>query len=802
MGKRKVEVLAPAGSFESMVAAVNAGADAVYIGGNRFGARAYANNLDEDMMIRAIDYVHLHGAKIYMTVNTLVKEKELPDLYGYLKPYYEAGLDAVIVQDLGVFAFIREHFPKMDIHVSTQMTVTGKYSAEKLKEMGAVRVVPARELTLGEIREIYDATGLEIETFVHGALCYCYSGQCLFSSLIGGRSGNRGRCAQPCRLPFDVMRDGTYINKKNEKYILSLKELCTLDLIPDILEAGVCSLKIEGRMKSPRYTAGVVSVYRKYVDMYLKNGRTGYKVDPADRRMLLDLFDRGGQSDGYYRVHNGRDMVVLKEKPAFREGNQELFDRLDRMYVDAVKKEKIKGTAYFEVGKPARLTVTGDLTGKAAEQVQREQEEQIRENRRRRAIAEGIDPKHVEEEVLAAGAASIICAVDGNVVEEAKSAPMDEARIRKQLQKTGDSPFEFEGLDIIIKGNVFVPVQALNAMRREALEGLEKGLLKEHKRQMECQEQLSEMQDGPFEIPKTCKEGDCQMTSDEGAIVNSDDENSREFNALVSSKEQFEAVLNRMTEWKVEKPACAYGIYLASDDFDANGWKTLVNRCHDAGVFCYLMLPRIFRTHAENYFLKNLELLKNAGFDAFGVGAMEEPGFMQKYVPGAKLHFDHGMYTFNSKAASVMKQYGASRETIPVELNSREITERGGQGEMIIYGYLPMMVSAQCIRKTTEGCTGKPELLFLKDRKGKEMPVRNQCRFCYNTIYNESPMSLLGLSEEVERFAPSSLRLNFTIEDRAETEKVLSAFHAEYMEGRKAAPLANFTRGHFKRGVE
>lgn len=325
---KQVEILAPAGSFESMVAAVNAGADAVYIGGSRFGARAYANNLDEETMLKAIDFVHLHGCKIYMTVNTLVKEKELSELGAYLKPYYEAGLDAVIVQDLGVFSYIHENFPKLPLHVSTQMTVTGKYSAKQLKEMGAVRVVPARELTLGEIREIYDNTGLEIETFVHGALCYGYSGQCLFSSLIGGRSGNRGRCAQTCRLPFNVLRDGRFINKKNEKYVLSLKDLCTLDLIPEIIEAGVCSLKIEGRMKSPRYTAGVVSVYRKYVDMYLEYGKKGYQIDPADRKLLLDLFDRGGQSDGYYQTHNGRDMVVLKEKPAFREGNQELFDGL------------------------------------------------------------------------------------------------------------------------------------------------------------------------------------------------------------------------------------------------------------------------------------------------------------------------------------------------------------------------------------------------------------------------------------------------------------------------------------------
>ena len=267
MEKRKVEILAPAGSYESMVAAVNAGANAVYIGGSRFGARAYADNLDEEAMIRAIDFVHLHNCRIYMTVNTLVKEKELPELYGYLKPYYEAGLDAVLVQDLGVFSYIREHFPDLPLHISTQMTVTGKYSAADLKRMGAVRVVPARELSLKEIREISEATGLEVETFVHGALCYCYSGQCLFSSLIGGRSGNRGRCAQTCRLPFDVEKGDKVLGGKNEKYVLSLKDLCTLDLLPEILEAGVCSLKIEGRMKSPRYTAGVVSIYRKYVDM-------------------------------------------------------------------------------------------------------------------------------------------------------------------------------------------------------------------------------------------------------------------------------------------------------------------------------------------------------------------------------------------------------------------------------------------------------------------------------------------------------------------------------------------------------
>ena len=444
MEKRKVEILAPAGSYESMVAAVNAGANAVYIGGSRFGARAYADNLDEEAMIRAIDFVHLHNCRIYMTVNTLVKEKELPELYGYLKPYYEAGLDAVLVQDLGVFSYIREHFPDLPLHISTQMTVTGKYSAAELKRMGAVRVVPARELSLKEIREIRETTGLEVETFVHGALCYCYSGQCLFSSLIGGRSGNRGRCAQTCRLPFDVEKGDKVLGGKNEKYVLSLKDLCTLDLLPEILEAGVCSLKIEGRMKSPRYTAGVVSIYRKYVDMYLAHGRSGYRVDPADRRALLELFDRGGQSEGYYKEHNGRDMVVLKEKPAFREPDQELFDHLDRTYVDAVKKEPIRGTALVSEGKPVRLTVEYTPSLEPAETMEAGM-----------AVLEPI---------------SVACT--GDLAETAKNAPMDGDRIRKQLMKTGDSPFFFEELEVLVEGKVFLPVQALNRLRREALEEL------------------------------------------------------------------------------------------------------------------------------------------------------------------------------------------------------------------------------------------------------------------------------------------------------------------------------------------
>ena len=233
---RYIEILSPAGSYESLEAAVKAGADAVYIGGTRFGARAFADNLEEDMLLKAIDYAHLHNCKVYLTVNTLLKERELEELYSYLLPYYCHGLDAVIVQDIGVLAFIREQFPDLPIHASTQMTITNALGAKFLENLGVERVVTARELQLTEIREIADRTNLEIESFVHGALCYCYSGQCLYSSMIGGRSGNRGQCAQPCRLPYRVG------NQENQ-YLLSLKDICTLEYIPELVEAGISSFK-------------------------------------------------------------------------------------------------------------------------------------------------------------------------------------------------------------------------------------------------------------------------------------------------------------------------------------------------------------------------------------------------------------------------------------------------------------------------------------------------------------------------------------------------------------------------------
>ena len=726
--KKAVEILAPAGSFESMKAAVAAGADAIYMGGSRFGARAFAENPGEDKLLEAIDYVHLHGRKLYLTVNTLMKEQEIQELYEYLVPYYRQGLDAVIVQDMGTFAFIRKHFPELPIHASTQMTITGAYGAKILKDLGAERVVTARELSLKEIRKIRDQVDVEIESFVHGALCYCYSGQCLFSSLIGGRSGNRGRCAQTCRLPYEVKREGQTLGGKDDRYCLSLKDLSTLDILPDLIEAGVYSMKIEGRMKSPRYTAGVVSIYRKYVDLYLSKGRQGYGVDGQDKKALLDLFDRGGQTDGYYKRQNGRDMAVWKEKPAFREGNQQLFDYLDKNFVEKQVKEPVVGTALLEEGENASLLLS---------------------------------------------ACGHHAAVTGELVQTAQNQPATEEKVRKQIDKTGNSPFYFENLDIQIKGNVFLPVQALNDLRRRGLEALEEEILKEYKNDRKT-EPLKAC-DEPFSSRKTTSESQKLTISLERPDC---------FDEAVSSPD-------------VKR------IYIDAGEFKPELWKMSVESCHRSGKECMLTMPHIFRTLAEQFFDKHLTELKAAAFDGFLIRSLEETGYLKKKGIKGRMVFDFGMYGLNNHAQEMLEKLGADELTWPVELNSRELGKLRVPGELLVYGRLPMMVTAQCLHQSLEQCDKTTVVLSLKDRIGKSFPVKNHCSFCYNSIYNSAAVSLLGLQEAVKDLSPSAIRLQFTTESKAQTKAVIQSFSDEFLYGREAKlPFEEFTRGHFKRGVE
>ena len=749
--KKRAELLAPAGSFASLKAAVAAGADAVYMGGARFGARAYAQNADQDEMIAAIEYAHLHGCRLYMTVNTLFKENELGELYEYLLPYYKAGLDGVIVQDLGALSFIREHFPGIELHASTQMTITSVYGAKELKRLGCCRVVPAREVSLEEIRRIYDETGMDIETFVHGALCYCYSGQCLMSSLIGGRSGNRGRCAQPCRLPYRVyeQENGTAVNKEDQKCVLSMKDLCTLDILPQILEAGVFSLKIEGRMKSPRYTAGVVRIYRKYLDRYLEYGSERYYVEPEDKKELLDLFDRGGFTSGYYTRHNGRDMIALKEKPEFRETNKELFDFLDREYVETEKKEPVEGYAYLAEGLPSVLTLTcGDIS----------------------------------------------VTVSGQEPQAAKNQPMTREKVIRQLGKTGATAFEFTELEAEVCGALFLPVQTLNELRREGFEALTEAIQNQWRRKAP---EAGEVQNGADSGEKSSRAAGCA-----GPVP--DESAGKRPMYLTVSAETGDQLSAALVVPEVRR------ICLDASSFQPERWAEFVQLIHQAGKECYLTLPHIFRTHAIGFFRTYRSCLEQAGFDGLLIRAFEEIQWMREEQVSLSASFDASVYAWNHGAVHTLKEEQAAFITAPWELNSRELEpvfeacrREGLPAELIVYGRAPMMVSAQCITKTVKGCSKCPSLLWMKDRTGARLPVQNHCAFCYNTILNPLPVSLHGCADSVKRLAPEGLRLCFTIETGEETKAVLNAFAAEFIRGENAEPpFTEFTRGHFRRGVE
>ena len=625
MRREEIELLAPAGSYEGFEAAIGAGADAVYVGGAAFGARAYAKNFGEEELLRAIDTAHIHGKKLYLTVNTLLKNRELSEqLYDYLLPYYKEGLDAVIVQDLGVFKMIREMFPGMHLHASTQMTVTGPEGMKFLEEQGASRVVTARELSLDEIRRMHETSPIEIESFVHGALCYSYSGQCLMSSILGGRSGNRGRCAQPCRLPYQTGLCGEYreetenqrsknctnkshINKnrtnrnfenknqssrnrqdkfQEEVCPLSLKDISAIEILPQIIEAGVTSLKIEGRMKQPGYTAGVTSVYRKYLDILFEKGAENYKVAEKDRQYLLDLFNRGGSCTGYYEMQNGPSMMAFTNEK--KTG--------DITPVLRKKKEKIQGTLILFPGSPAILDVS----------------------------CRGIH-----------GSASL------GEVQYAQNQPLTGERIRSQMEKLGNTEYEWENLEIQMDESIFIPMKMLNEVRRQALESLEEEILKSYRRE-EVEKNSQHTNKKEVKIQKTLP-------------------------IYISCEE-------KSTALALYKREGIQGMYLNGDAMEA---------CLDEGVSrgmeMYLSLPHIMRGEFPENLLTQIDNWLDRGMTGFLVRNLETFAILKKAGLAEKCVLDHSVYTWNDEAVDFWIGQHVMRNTVPLELNEGEIRHRNNQ---------------------------------------------------------------------------------------------------------------------------
>ncbi len=438
---KKPEILAPAGSLEALKASFKAGADAVYMGGTKYGARAYAKNFTDEELLYAIDHANLRGKKLYLTVNTLVKERELEDLREYLEPLYKEGLSGVIVQDMGVIKMISEEFPLMPVHISTQAGAATGIWAHVFKDTSVRRIVVPRELSLDEIRDLKADSGLEVEVFVQGAMCYCFSGQCLFSSILGGRSGNRGRCAQPCRLPVDVERDNRKINFSRERYALSLKDMNTLQILPDIIETGADSLKIEGRMKSPDYSAITSYMYRKYVDLYMERGRGGYMVEEKDMLLLRDFYGRGDFSQGYFKDDLGKDMLTLSS-PAYntdeKAGSKGYREKILKIITDNDDRIPLTCRVSIEKNKPVVMEIEGP---------------------------HGLSFSFSQGMALKAEKR----AVTADVVTD-------------KMDKTGDSPFTFREFKAHVEEDVFVPLSDLKELRRNALKSLEDRILEYSKR--------------------------------------------------------------------------------------------------------------------------------------------------------------------------------------------------------------------------------------------------------------------------------------------------------------------------------
>ena len=718
---KKVELLAPAGNYDALLGAVNAGADAVYLGGEQYGARAYADNFSRDEIISGIRLAHIYHKKIYLTINTLVKERELEGLYDFLLPFYEAGLDGVIIQDLGVLAYVKRYFPGLELHASTQMTLTGSEGVSFLKEYGVSRVVPARELSLEEIKNLKE-TGAEVEIFIHGAMCYCYSGQCLFSSILGGRSGNRGRCAQPCRLPYEI-------NGGKECFPLSMRDMCTIDLLPELIESGVDSFKIEGRMKKPSYVAGVTAIYRKYIDQYYEKG--SIRVSAQDRQLLSSLYIRSKIGDGYFHRHNGREMLTL-ESPAYSETDPGILTEIADRYVHAPEKVPVDAQIELCSGKPAKLS-------------------------------------------LRAKEAVITC--EGEIVQEAQKQPLQTEKIEQQIRKTGASLLKVQDIKVKTQGQVFLPIGAINELRRKAVLAMEDKLIAAPSREavpydpyVRPQRQRLQKRPGGESLRKPLE-------------------------VCVSTWDQFDQIIDRGL----------YRIYLDSRLFLEKETLQKKLSLKKGNTQIYGSTPYIVREKDDKTLFDVEDAYKEQLIQGVLIRNLESLAILKDSIAKKDLELDYGVYVWNHEALDLLSDK-ASGICLPVELNKGEWEELITYGKQkmrlsaVVYGRLPMMITANCLQKTSDGCRGKSGTVMLKDRYGKEFPVYHDCRHCYNIVYNSVPLSLhRAFSEELQEAL--HCRLDFTLETAKECLKVTEYFQKISVQYEDPF-YSEYTTGHYKRGVE
>ena len=739
---REIEILAPAGSLESLYAALKLGADAVYTGTKRFGARAFADNPDVEELREALLYAHLRKKKIYLTVNTLLSDREVEEeLFPMIAPLYEAGLDACIVQDFGVLSFLHENFPDMDLHASTQMTLLSGEEAELYRDFGITRFVPARECTIDEICQMRKQTDLEIEVFVHGALCYCYSGQCLMSEVIGGRSGNRGMCAQPCRLPFK--------SPFGEKHLFSTKDMCTLLYIPELAESGIDSFKIEGRMKKKEYSAYLASLYRYYVDLYQSEGNAAYQelIENRDSelwrdiRRSQDVYNRGGFSGGYlfetekedvmFPEKNGHYGTLVGEVVRTGTGSavfrtcekihyQDILEfRLPddtKAYEYTVKEEVEKGTlvtcnvtrgSQIFRGQKVYRTRNAALLVWVDEQIDRTDDCLMLEGIFRGKIGNPVS--------LTVTGAGVTVTVPGLNLQKAEKRPVNSEDVRKRLSKMGNTVYRWKSLNVEMDEDSFLPLGEIGRMRRDAIRKWE--LAAVAMRERVCQRE------------HVIKKIPCQ---EEVTMLS------------VSDCRQLAEAL--------KVPSQKALVHVKLEDFSWGEWKQLPGLL--AGRKVAISFPRILRGEGYKHFLKIWEaagLWKRVDISAVVVNSHRALLLAEKYAPGTRRIADENFYHSNHRAEEVLDRYGIS-QSVPVG-----------------YGRTEVMVTEGCLKRTAGHCDGRQERISVSSPRKDEFVVVNHCDSCYNTIYTKNTFE--------KRTGDIGIRLNFTWESPEEMRKVLKRWN-------------------------
>lgn len=782
---KKVELLAPAGGVESIYAAVQNGADAIYLGGSRFSARAYASNFTDADMEKIVDYCHVYGVKIYVTVNTLIKQDEMKDVMDYIKFLYKIGVDALIVQDVGVAALIKKNFGDFEIHASTQMTIHNAEGALYYKELGFKRIVLSRELSLKEIKYISKDLNIETEMFIHGALCVCYSGQCLMSSVIGGRSGNRGRCAQPCRLPYTLINENTMESKKG--YFLSTKDICNLKDIEAIISSGTSSLKIEGRMKKPEYVAGVVSAYRKAIDSVYSGKK--YNAE-AEERKLLKLFNREGFSKAYLFGNIGSNMmaynfpkntgirlgkvlndgnVLLEEeinlKDGIRAGDKgavvSKITKNGKEVLEAKEKDKVrlypefykKGDIIYKTSDEKFLT---ELSGSYEDKYKKKIDMNV-------VVAFKLStPMHLRAVLNK----EIYVEYFGENVEKAQRKPITREKLEENLRKTGNTPFEVKDIKFENYEEGFLPISYINSARRELVERLQKSIAEKFKRKTKDKIDFNnEVSKGKDKLPEF--------------MIGICFEN--QFNAAI--KMGFKDIIIDMFSKKSPKNLNLY------------------NARKHANL--YLKIPNIIK----NEFIDVCKLIDENIDNIKGI-VTANAGIIKKYGSRINIIGDYKLNIFNAWAACFYKDLMGI--CISTELSRQEIKsiseKRLVETQLLVYGKIETMVSEYCPIGSTFGgkCSDRQCIgaclngkYVLKDRKGVPFNVLTD-KYCRSHIYNPIPLNLLDKIEEIKNMGVDSLRIDFIDESEEEVKKVLGFIKKKenYIE------MKNYTRGSYKRGVE